>query len=237
MMNTIAILMYHQIDRIPARGVPLRGLCVSPMAFGRQMRVLKLLGYRGLSMPQLTPYLRRVKTGKVFGITFDDGFESVIDNALPILLKEGFSATCFAVSGKIGGVNDWDATQGVDQKRLMNIDQWRHWLSSGMDIGSHTMSHQDIVTLSAPKASAEILNSRSELEDIFQVPVKHFCYPYGRFKRNHEEMVAASGYETAVTTMRGKVSLDTHELFSLPRVMIRSSTTSIHAASKLIFDR
>lgn len=237
MMKNIAILMYHQIDRIPARGVPLRGLCVSPSAFSRQMRVLKLLGYRGLSMPELTPYLNQTCSGKVFGITFDDGFQSVFDNALPVLKREGFSATCFAVSRKIGGVNDWDAAEGVDQKRLMDIEHWRRWVSSGMDIGSHTMSHQDITKLSEISATAEIVNSRKELENTFQVPVKHFCYPYGRFHKNHEALVAASGYATAVTTVRGKFGLEATSLFSLPRIMIRSSTTVIHAASKLIVDR
>jgi len=36
--------------------------------------MLKTLGYQGLSMSGLEPYLRGEKSGKVVGITLDDGF-------------------------------------------------------------------------------------------------------------------------------------------------------------------
>ena len=54
---SIPILMYHQIDVPPPSGTPLRGLVVSPDSFARQMWLLKCLGYRGLSMRDLEPYL------------------------------------------------------------------------------------------------------------------------------------------------------------------------------------
>ena len=70
----IPILVYHQIAEAPKKGAPFRGLYVSPTAFARQMALLKLLGYQGLSMTDLQPYLRGEKSGKVVGITFDDGY-------------------------------------------------------------------------------------------------------------------------------------------------------------------
>lgn len=115
----IPILMYHQIDVPPPSGTPLRGLVVSPGSFDRQMLLLKLLGYRGLSMRDLEPYLKGEKKGKVVGITFDDGYQNNLHNALPILKKFGFTATCYAVSGMIGGTNSWD--QGlVAEKPIMS---------------------------------------------------------------------------------------------------------------------
>ncbi|NCX06152.1 MAG: polysaccharide deacetylase family protein, partial [Actinobacteria bacterium] len=72
--SPIPILMYHQIEVAPAKGAPLRGLVVAPTSFARQMHLLKLLGYQGLSMTDLLPYLRGERVGKVVGITFDDGF-------------------------------------------------------------------------------------------------------------------------------------------------------------------
>ena len=79
------ILMYHQIDASPARGTPLRGLTVTPGSFARQMGLLRLLGYRGVSMTGLEPYLRGETTGKVVGITFDDGYRNNLEHALPVL--------------------------------------------------------------------------------------------------------------------------------------------------------
>ena len=53
----VPILTYHQIEAPPPRGTPYRSLVVSPGAFARQMGLLKLLGYTGLSMSALQPYL------------------------------------------------------------------------------------------------------------------------------------------------------------------------------------
>ena len=73
----IPILMYHQIDVPPPRGTPLRGLVVSPGAFARQMWLLKALGYQGLSMRELEPYLKGERQGRVVGITFDEVIQFV----------------------------------------------------------------------------------------------------------------------------------------------------------------
>lgn len=104
----IPILMYHQIDLPPPRGTPLRGLVASPGSFARQMFLLKCLDYKGLSMRDLEPYLKGERQGRVVGITFDDGCQNNVQNGLPVLKKHGFTATCYAVSSMIGGVNSWD---------------------------------------------------------------------------------------------------------------------------------
>ena len=90
---TLPILTYHNVD-VPRRGAPLQGLYVLPRRFRMQMRMLKWMGYRGLSMSGLLPYLRGEKRGKVVGITFDDGYLDNLVHALPVLLEYGFQATC-----------------------------------------------------------------------------------------------------------------------------------------------
>ena len=49
-MTRIPILVYHQIDTPPPRGTPMRGLVVAPQTFAWQMRMLALLGFRGLTL-------------------------------------------------------------------------------------------------------------------------------------------------------------------------------------------
>ena len=89
-MRPIPILTYHQIALAPARGAPMRSLYVSPSAFALQMQSLSLLGYQGLSITALMPYLRGEKTGKVVGITFDDGYLNNLENAAAFLKKFNF---------------------------------------------------------------------------------------------------------------------------------------------------
>lgn len=218
----IPILMYHQIDAPPPRGTPLRGLVVSPSSFARQMWLLKLLGWRGLSMRDLEPYLQGEKTGKVVGITFDDGYQNNVRHALPVLRKHGFSATCYGVSNMIGGTNSWDHGK-VAEKPLMTLDDWRAWRDAGMDIGSHTRTHAKLTELSPQDAREQISVSRRELEQALDCEVRHFCYPYGWYAPEHCAMAREAGYATATTTHRGRnhAGADPH---TLRRIMVACST-------------
>lgn len=227
----IPILMYHQIDVPPPSGTPLRGLVVSPGAFARQMRLLKLLGYRGLSMRDLEPYLTGEKQGRVVGITFDDGYQNNLHHALPVLRKHGFTATCYAVSSKIGGTNSWD--QGlVAEKPLMTQADWQAWLAGGMDIGSHTRTHADLNQASADQAREEIAGSKRELENTLGCEVRHFCYPYGRFGAEHSQMAREAGYVTATTTRRGRMHAGDDPM-TLRRVLVAQATHLLHFALKI----
>lgn len=227
----IPILMYHQIDVPPPSGTPLRGLVVSPGSFDRQMLLLKLLGYRGLSMRDLEPYLKGEKKGKVVGITFDDGYQNNLHNALPILKKFGFTATCYAVSGMIGGTNSWD--QGlVAEKPLMSEADWRAWLAGGMDVGSHTRTHADLNELDLAQAREQIADSKRELENTLSCEVRHFCYPYGRFGVEHSRMALEAGYVTATTTRRGRVHAG-DDLMTLRRVLVAQATHLLHFTLKI----
>ncbi len=218
----IPILMYHQIDARPARGVPLRGLIVSPTSFAWQMALLKALGYQGLSMAALMPYLRGEKQGKVCGITFDDGYLNNLELALPVLQQYGFSATCYAVSGQLGGTNVWDQDKDIAPTALMNAQQLRQWVQAGQEVGAHTRSHADLTQLSAAQAHEEISRCKSDLEQATGTSVTQFCYPYGHFSAAHVEQVRQAGFAAATTTVRARATLQS-SLWELPRVQVMGS--------------
>lgn len=219
---SIPILMYHQIDQPPPSGTPLRGLVVRPASFVRQMRTLKWLGYQGMSMRDLEPYLKGEKQGRVVGITFDDGYQNNLSHALPVLSRFGFTATCYGLSGMMGGSNSWD--QGaVASKPLMTVDDWHHWLAAGMDVGSHTRTHVKLVDQPQAHAQRQISDSKRELEHLLGCEVHHFCYPYGSYSTEHCEMVKEAGYITATTTQRGRNPVG-EDLYQLRRIMVACST-------------
>ena len=230
---SIPILMYHQIDAAPARGTPLRGLVVSPASFARQMFFLRCMGYRGLSIRDLEPYLKGERRGRVVGITFDDGYQNNVQSALPVLKKHGFTATCYAVSRMIGAVNSWDRDIGVAQKPLMTANDWDLWIRNGMEVGSHTRTHADLEKLSSDAAVDEIATSRHELEDKLGCEVRHFCYPYGRFDATHRQMVRQAGYVTATTTRRGRAQPG-DDLYTLRRVLVAQATNLMQFALKIM---
>jgi peptidoglycan/xylan/chitin deacetylase (PgdA/CDA1 family) len=228
----IPILMYHQIDEPPPRGTSLRGLIVAPFSFTWQMHMLRVLGYKGLSMRDLEPYLRGEQNGKVVGITFDDGYQNNLVHALPALKANGFTATCYGVSSMIGGTNAWDVGK-VAQKQLMTRQDWLAWQEAGMDVGSHTQTHANLKDLPDDLARQQITQSKDELQQMLGKEVRHFCYPYGWFKQEHEEMVRSAGYVTATSTRRGRAQAGDNP-YALSRIMIARATNPIQFAAKIM---
>lgn len=219
----IAILVYHQVDLPAPKGQRFRSLSVAPKKFASQMALLDFLGYRCLSMSALTPYLLGEKSGKVVGLTFDDGYLNNLTHALPVLQRYGFSSTCYAVSGLAGKTNQWDAAIGVCQTRLMSNFDMAQWIAGGQEIGSHTTTHVDLTDVANDVANGEIVSGKHELQTALNTPVKHFCYPFGRFQPSHIDMVSASGFTTATTTVRGRC-LAGYSMLELPRVPVLKST-------------
>jgi len=227
------ILMYHQVDVPPPRGTPMRGLVVAPSSFAWQMRMLRLLGYRGVSMRDLMPYLDGRRTGRVVGVTFDDGYQNNLQYALPVLQQLGFTATCYAVSQLTGADNVWDRAQGVPSKPLMTAAELRQWADAGMEVGAHTRHHRDLTALDDAQAKDEIQACKQDLEGILDMQVQHFCYPYGRFRSEHTQWVKEAGYLSATTVNRGR-AVTGSDPYTLPRVLVSRSTHPGYFLLKLI---
>lgn len=220
----VPILVYHQISEAPPRGAPFRSLYVSPSSFSRQMALLRLLGYQGLSMSALQPYLRGEKNGKVVGITFDDGYRNNLTHALPVLQRHGFSSTCYAVSNLLGKTNEWDRGIGIAQVPLMTADELCLWVAGGQEVGSHTQNHARLLQIDDHTALAEMTGDKAALEGLLAAPVQHFCYPFGEYAPQHVAMARQAGFNTVTTTQRGRSS-DRNDLAELPRVPVVRSTS------------
>lgn len=220
----IPILTYHQIDEAPPAGAAYRSLYVTPASFDRQMAWLRLLGYTGLSMSALMPYLKGEKTGRVVGITFDDGYLNNLTHAHPVLQRLGFSATCYVVSQRVGQTNLWDQEAGVAQTPLMTPDQLRRWTAGGQEVGAHTRSHARLAQVDAAAAWSEISGCKAELEAMTGQAVSQFCYPYGEFTKDHVQMVERAGFVAATTTGRSRCHAG-EDLLQLPRVPVLRATT------------
>jgi len=218
----IPILMYHSIESMP-KSTTMRSLHVPPRRFDFQMWLLKKLGYQGLSISELKPYLDGEKNGKVVGITFDDGYQNILLNAAPILKKYNFSATCYIVSDCIGSSNIWDLDHGITQRPLMNENEIKAWIKLGMDIGAHTKTHADLTAIPELNAQKEIRDCKIELEKIYKVKITDFCYPFGRFNEEICKMTKDSGYYSATTMNRGRTNSQSNN-YMLPRIPINHHT-------------
>jgi peptidoglycan/xylan/chitin deacetylase (PgdA/CDA1 family) len=196
----LPILMYHKLGPRPPK-VRLKGLYVGAKLFERQLRELRQAGYGALDFDALA---RGEATGsKRIGITFDDGYVNVLRHGLKPLADHGFHALQYIVADNIGKGNDWDLPEGEAYEPLMDLGQLREWLAAGHLIGSHTRSHAWLPRLPPAQAREEIVSSKKKLEDLFGIPVTHFCYPYGQWNEAVRDLVIEAGYRTATTTNFG----------------------------------
>jgi peptidoglycan/xylan/chitin deacetylase (PgdA/CDA1 family) len=185
--------------------------------------MLKILGYTGLSLKDLQPYIDGDKQGKVVGITFDDGYQNNLINAAPVLVKYKFSATCYIVSENIGSSNTWDLSKSITQRPLMTENEIKKWLNLGKDIGSNSKTHVDLTCISDEEAQKEINDCKDDLERRFKVVISDFCYPFGYYNESVKSIAKSSGYLSATTMVRGRVNSKSNK-HELPRIPINHHT-------------
>jgi peptidoglycan/xylan/chitin deacetylase (PgdA/CDA1 family) len=127
------------------------------------------------------------------------------------------------VSQRIGTSNTWDLDKGITQRPLMTQSEIQEWLNLGLDIGAHTQTHPLLEELSEQQSQEEIFNCKADLEQMFKVSIKDFCYPFGRFNEPLVNMIKEAGYITATTMSRGRATPQSNKL-TLPRMPITHHT-------------
>ncbi|UXN02827.1 polysaccharide deacetylase family protein [Bartonella sp. HY406] len=228
----VPILLYHHIDEPPPSGTPSRSNYVSPKNFAKQMAWLNRLGIKGLSLKDAMPYILEQKKGRIAVITFDDGFLSVFENAMPILNQHGFTATNYFVADEIAGQNNWDNPK-AKRAACMDIGQVKQWLSHGHEVGSHTLTHPHLSQLSSDMAFTEINQSKQNLETALNIKLSSFAYPYGDENDEIRHIVQQAGYSNAVTTRRGRAKSQDNA-FELPRHSVRRNDSAFHFLLKCL---
>jgi len=209
--------MYHSVGAPPLFH-RLRGLYVTPQHLARQLRELQEAP--GTAFTTLGEWSRLRRAGRQVSVTFDDAYRNLFTNGLPVLQKTGVRALTYVVASLIGKSNQWDEGTGARREPLMDRAQLVEWMRAGHEIGSHTITHRFLTSLSPDEARREIIDSKKMLEDIFGQPVRHFCYPYGDWNEAVRDMVREAGYETATSTIPGFNDAMT-DAFVLQRLLAR----------------
>jgi len=211
----VPILVYHHIRLMYDGSRGLRRMTVTADVFGQQMKFLQDSGYHVITFSDLADYFeqgRELPTLPVI-ITFDDGWVTQYENALPLLSKYHFPATFFVVTDYIGhrGFISWPQLQTL--------------LTGGMKIGSHSRSHPRLTQIADPALLwDQIYNSKVMLESQLEVPVAEFAYPYGSYNTAATEMVKAAGYRVGRGCCSGVAHTST-DVFALRAVMVPNDLT------------
>ena len=206
--------MYHSISNGN------HNLSVSLKNFKKQMSFMKDNHYKSINFKDLN---NLNQDNKYFIITFDDGYEDVYLNALPILTNYNFKAVCFFVPNFIGKYNIWDENKNNFIKlNLMNMQQIQNWYNSGMSIGGHTLGHKNLTKIDYQDKVNEIIGPKKFFHDKLSLNINSFSYPFGRFD-NESAQIVKKNYDFAVTTKRSRYTLNKFELNELPRIPVNKT--------------
>lgn len=189
----MTILCYHAVQ--PGWGTP---LAVDPAEFARQCEWLASHRQVVAVGEALTRFDRswRLPRGTV-ALTFDDGYLSVLEEAVPVLARLGLPATVFLVAETLapgGRAVDWVDNPPAEPLRTLTLDQVLALQDAGIVFGSHSWSHHDLTRLGDAECEADLRRSRELLEDLLGRPVPWVAYPRGRHDHRVRRAAAAAGY-------------------------------------------
>jgi peptidoglycan/xylan/chitin deacetylase (PgdA/CDA1 family) len=205
--DAIAYLMYHELE------IDGRPLCRNEQGYVRyvvresefrdQMNWLHGSGLHGISVSQA---LSNPPPDSIV-ITFDDGCESDLTVAAPLLSKLGFGATFYITVGFLG------------RPGFMIPRQVRELSDAGFEIGCHSMTHSYLTDLDAEQLDREIVDAKARLEEMIGRPVHHFSCPGGRWSPTVAEVARRAGYQSVATSRIG-VNHPQSDRFELARVVV-----------------
>ena len=153
--------------------------------------------------PAPSPFARGIVS-----ITFDDGYATDYDTALPILQKHGLHATHYVFTNGVG-----DAAGGY-----MTADQIAALAAAGEEIGSHTVTHSRLTQLEPSEVASELANSKSILQGMVATEVASFALPYGDFDVQVVDQVRRH-YRSCRTTISGyntPYNIDPYRILVMP---------------------
>jgi len=198
-MPNVLVLCYHALsESFPA------ALSVTPVAFERQLALLKRAGYRGATFEEAV----KGPSGRTVAITFDDAYLSVLHLAKPLLDAAGYPATVYAPTAYLdtperplswNGIEQWH--EGPHERELlpMSWDQLRELADAGWEIGSHTRTHPHLTEVGDEALRAELVKSKATVEERMGRPCPTLAYPYGDYDERVVAAAGAAGYDAACT--------------------------------------
>lgn len=209
----VPVLTYHLVTDTPA---PIYGpdMTVSPARLEAHLKALRQAGWRSITAADAADALaagHRLGPRSII-VTFDDGYEDAWQNALPILVRNGFTATFYVVPGLF------------DTPNYLTTAHARGLALAGMEVANHTWDHPDLSSLPYATALGRIVQASDAIESITGVRPTTFAYPFGRFNQSAVNAVSAARLQMAFTTVGDCLEYPGNRLV-VPRIRVNPWTT------------
>ncbi|MFH8285438.1 polysaccharide deacetylase family protein [Streptomyces antibioticus] len=218
--RAIPVFLYHAVMEDPPDWIA--EFTVTPKQFGAHLDAVVDSGRTPVTISALADHLagRAPLPARPVLLTFDDGFADLPGPTAEALAARDLSATAYLTTGAIapGGRSLLPPAPMMTLAETVRLEQ------SGMEIGSHTVTHAQLDTLAPRELTHELRASRAVLEDTLGHEVRHLAYPHGYNSGRVRRTAAAAGYETA-TAVRHALSSDHDEHHRIARLIVRRGHT------------
>jgi peptidoglycan/xylan/chitin deacetylase (PgdA/CDA1 family) len=224
--SSYSVLVYHRFAGELKPGQ--ERIDISPRRFRRQLRLLRVLGFKPLPLEELLAFHRgglNELPRRRFAITVDDAMADAVE---PLLRAATLSPQLFVPTAELGGSAHW-----IDGEPVARWEEIRELAAAGVAIGSHTRHHRRLTRLGAAEREVELVGSLAELREQVPGAAAVIAYPNG----DHDEEVCraarAAGYEAGYTTEKGRNDAAT-DPYRLRRVSIHGADGALAVLWKVL---
>ena len=224
--SSYSVLVYHRFAGELKPGQ--ERIDIAPGRYYRQLRLLRLLGFRPLPLDQLLAFHRGERNDlprRGFAITVDDAIADAVE---PLRRTAHLSPQLFVPTAELDGSAHW-----IDGEPVAGWEEIRSLAQEGVAIGSHTRHHRRLTELGTAEREVELLGSLAELREQVPGAAAVIAYPNG----DHDDAVCAAteaaGYQAAFTTEKGRNDAAT-DRFRLRRVSVHGADGALAVLWKVL---
>jgi peptidoglycan/xylan/chitin deacetylase (PgdA/CDA1 family) len=206
----VIILCYHDLLE-----TPINPWTLNPKDFYAHLYTLQRLKYRVVTLDNYYSYK---DDPNIVVITFDDAREGAFKHSPRILDYFNYKATFYVPVNLIYDNNlnpQENYTPFMSWKQIIKLSRMGH------SIGSHSLTHRNLLNLSYAERTTELVESKRIIETFTKKPCVHFSAPYGGINLIGYDQVRSAGYETLVT-MNPSRNIYPYNRHNLNRVEITS---------------
>jgi peptidoglycan/xylan/chitin deacetylase (PgdA/CDA1 family) len=224
--SSYVVLVYHRFAGELKPGQ--ERIDLDPRRFGRQLRLLRLLGFRSLPWEEMLAFHRGDRPAlprRHFAITVDDAMADAVE---PLRRTAELSPQLFVPTAEVGRSAHW-----IDGEPVATWEDVQALAAAGVAIGSHTRHHRRLTQLGAAEREFELAGSLAELRENVPGAPALLAYPNG----DHDDAVCsatrAAGYELAFTTEKGRNGAGTDPM-RLRRVSVHGADGALAVLWKVL---
>lgn len=201
--KSAVILTYQRIgeDHMPETNIRIE-------QFSAHIHELLDGDYNIIALPDLVTALKNNTPlpPRSIAITFDGGYRSVLDHAIPLLDEHKIPFTLFISTNSIKAENRYISTGDLKRLRKNKL----------VTLGLHPADYIRLARLDDNEIRRQINNAKTDFRKTMGKEAAFFAYPFGEYSTSYRNIVENSGFKAAFS-QHSSVAYNGADIMTLPR--------------------